>query len=139
MTQPRSSEITPESLYLRRREFIANAAKAAGTAVAFGGGLMYLVGKGPPPDTPETKPLVEAAGSVATPEAAAGPDGEAITTYQAATTYNNFYELGLDKGDPAKTSRRYSPGSSSRSASTACAASRRGRWSSPGSASRSAT
>jgi sulfoxide reductase catalytic subunit YedY len=109
MADPRSSEITPEPLYLRRRELIANAAKAAGTAVAFGGGLMYLVGKGPPPDTPETKPLVEAAGPVATPEAATGPDGEAITTYQAATTYNNFYELGLDKGDPAKNAHSLKP------------------------------
>ena len=109
MAEPRSSEITPESLYLRRREFIANAAKAAGTAAACGGGLLYLVGKGPPPDTPETKPLVEAAAPVAAPPVAPGPDGEPVTSYQAITTYNNYYELGLDKSDPAKNAHSLKP------------------------------
>ncbi|MBU5885680.1 mononuclear molybdenum enzyme YedY, partial [Vibrio cholerae O1] len=27
---------------------------------------------------------------------------EALTPYSDATTYNNYYEFGLDKGDPAK-------------------------------------
>jgi methionine sulfoxide reductase catalytic subunit len=98
----RSSEITPESLYLRRREFLKNAALAAGTAVAFGGGLLWLVGQGPPPEPlaeQEQAPLPVAA--VAPPDPAFELD-EAQTTYQAATTYNNFYEFGLDKDDPAR-------------------------------------
>jgi sulfoxide reductase catalytic subunit YedY len=114
MPEPPSSEITTESLYLRRREFIKNAALTVGTAAAFGAGLTYLVGKGPPPDTPETKPLaVEAAGApaaaAASPTPAAGPDGEEVTSYQAITTYNNYYELGLDKGDPAKNAGTLKP------------------------------
>ena len=100
---PPSSEITPESLYLRRREFLENAARAVGTAAAFGGGLLWLVGKGPPPDTPEQAPLpvAQAAAPAGTP-AARTELHEALTPYQAVTTYNNFYEFGLDKADPAR-------------------------------------
>src|SRR5215217_6429603 len=52
LDEPRSSEITPESLYLGRREFLRNTALAAGTAAVFGGGLLWLVGRRPPPDPP---------------------------------------------------------------------------------------
>ena len=51
--EPPSSEITPKELYLGRREFIKNSALSVGTAAAMGGGLLYLVGKGPAPDAPE--------------------------------------------------------------------------------------
>ena len=44
--EPRSSEITSESLYLNRREFLKNGALAAGTAFAVGGGLLWLIGAG---------------------------------------------------------------------------------------------
>jgi sulfoxide reductase catalytic subunit YedY len=100
-SQPPSSEITSESLYLRRREFIGNAARAVGTAAVVGGGLQYLVSKGPPPDTPDDRPALP----VATPaEAQPTPDPgkDPLTSFQAVTTYNNYYELGLDKSDPAK-------------------------------------
>ena len=87
---------------------------------------------------------------------------EKLNTFEDITSYNNFYEFGTDKGDPAAQRRqaqdaavdgegrrarrqagdlrprRHPQARRSRSASTACAASRRGRWSSRGSASRSA-
>ena len=96
---PPSSEITPEALYLARREFLKNGALAAATAVAVGSGLLWLVGKAPPPDPPEQPALVDA-----TVTAAAEPldSEEPPTPYQAVTTYNNFYEFGLDKEDPAR-------------------------------------
>jgi sulfoxide reductase catalytic subunit YedY len=97
-SEPPSSEITSESLYLRRREFLKDAALAVGTAAVFGGSLLWLVGKRPPPDAPDTQPL-PALAPVATP--APQPPGDALTPYDAVTTYNNFYEFGLDKGDPA--------------------------------------
>jgi sulfoxide reductase catalytic subunit YedY len=103
--QPPSSEITPESLYLRRREFIKNGVLAAGTAVAVGSGLLWLVGAGPPPDAPEEEPTGPAAAvPTAAIPAAAGPYeiDEPLTSYQSVTTYNNYYEFGLDKGDPAR-------------------------------------
>src|SRR4051794_27175724 len=40
--EPPSSEITPEALYLRRREFIKNAALFTGTVTGIGGGLLWL-------------------------------------------------------------------------------------------------
>src|SRR5438309_6544355 len=39
-----SSEITPEDVYLRRREFMKNAALFTGTAAAVGSGLVLLTG-----------------------------------------------------------------------------------------------
>jgi sulfoxide reductase catalytic subunit YedY len=69
--------------------------------VAVGGGLSWLVGQAPPPDEPPkaaaaTEPLevVSLAGIYDT--------DEPQTSYRDVTTYNNFYEYGLDKGDPAR-------------------------------------
>lgn len=97
--EPPSSEITPEPLYLRRRELIKNGALIAGTAVAVGVGLTRLVGAAPPPDPPEAQALVPDA-TVVPPSSDFDTD-EPQTPYQAVTTYNNFYEFGLDKADPA--------------------------------------
>jgi sulfoxide reductase catalytic subunit YedY len=112
--EPPSSEITPEQLYLNRREFIKNAALTLGTAGAVGGSLLWLVGQGPPPEQPDFS-------SVAPPRSAlaAGDDGvtdgllevtsntkydtdEPLNSQRDIATYNNFYEFGLEKGDPAR-------------------------------------
>src|SRR5947209_14834669 len=45
--EPRSSEVTPEALYLRRREFIKNAARYTATSTAIGGGLLWLTHRAP--------------------------------------------------------------------------------------------
>lgn len=86
--EPSSREVTSEAVYLRRREFISNSAKAAGTAVLTGGGLLWLVGNKPPPNQPEPPALVSTR-----PAAAAGPydAAEPETSYRDGTTYNNFY------------------------------------------------
>ncbi len=46
--EPPSSDITPEPLYLRRREFIRNAALFTATSSAVGSGLLWLLGGGRP-------------------------------------------------------------------------------------------
>jgi methionine sulfoxide reductase catalytic subunit len=101
-SDPRSSEITPESVYLRRREFLTNGARILGTAAAVGAGLTWLLRAAPAPDPPEAPPLAIAA----TLPVAAAPEyalsEETPTPFQAATTYNNFYEFGLDKDEPAQ-------------------------------------
>jgi sulfoxide reductase catalytic subunit YedY len=110
-SQPPSSEITPESLYLRRREFIKNGALAAGTAVVVGSGLLWLTGKGPPPDAPEEQPIAQAPVDLAagiTPRRTYNLD-EPLTSRDAVTTYNNFYEFGLDKEDPAENAHTLKP------------------------------
>jgi methionine sulfoxide reductase catalytic subunit len=104
--EPRSSEITPEPLYLNRREFMKNAALTLGTASLVGGGLLYLVGKSPPPDTVEASaPLPGNSSPIAQAEiidTGLYNVDEPQTPLRDVTTYNNFYEFGLDKSDPAR-------------------------------------
>jgi sulfoxide reductase catalytic subunit YedY len=97
--EPRASEITPESRYLRRRDFIKNGALIAGTAIAVGAGLNLLVGAAPPPDEPEQEPLAQA---TIVPQLSPYDTDEPRTPLQAITTYNNYYEFGLDKDEPAQ-------------------------------------
>jgi sulfoxide reductase catalytic subunit YedY len=77
------SEITPHSVYLRRREILTGAASL---------GLVAAVGLGP--DEARAAPLPGAKSPLST-------TGEALTPLRDITTYNNFYEFGTGKGDPA--------------------------------------
>jgi sulfoxide reductase catalytic subunit YedY len=83
------SEATPETLYLRRRDFLRlGAAGAIGTATSPFGAIAS--------DDAPTGPSLPAASRVDL----AG--GEAPTPWKAVTTYNNFYEFGSGKDDPAR-------------------------------------
>jgi sulfoxide reductase catalytic subunit YedY len=100
ITEPPSSEITPEGLYVRRREFIKNGARILGTAAAVGTGLTWLVHAAPAPDPVEPPPLpVPTDAPVVKTQTES--EGEAQTPLQAVTTYNNYYEFGVDKDEPA--------------------------------------
>jgi sulfoxide reductase catalytic subunit YedY len=89
----REAEATPEDLYLGRRSFLAlGAAGALGLAVP-----ARSRGDGP----------TGAALPVTTRAEQAG--GEPATPWDAITTYNNFYELGTDKGDPARNAGSLHP------------------------------
>ena len=88
----RSSEITPESIYLRRRDFMRQ-----GAALSIASALPAFAAAD---DAPQLKSLVYR-------KALSGAsDGsftnEAQTPFQDATHYNNFYEFGTDKSDPAE-------------------------------------
>ena len=90
-TDLRPSEITPEGLYVRRRDFLAGGAAAAtGVTLALAGCKPKAAAPVAPtePALPGVKP-----GPFAT--------DETKTSYKDITTYNNFYELGTDKSDPA--------------------------------------
>ena len=90
----KASEITDDRLYLNRREFMAGAAALA------------------------LAPSIASAGAVAS-----APDGKALqstknekfsipdkpTPFKDATTYNNFYEFGMDKEDPSKYAHLLKP------------------------------
>ena len=83
------SEVTSESLYQRRREFM----QAAGTI----GGALLL------------NPWAVARASLEIGDyqkKAISLDDE-ITDEEDATSYNNFYEFGIGKEDPKKHSRRF--------------------------------
>ena len=95
------SEVTPESVYLSRRSFIGGS--AAGLALA---GLPALAGAGEASryaDVEAGSPPAWFKGKLAdTRWQAITVQGEAITPFKDATHYNNFYEFGTDKGDPAE-------------------------------------
>ncbi len=92
---PVPSDITPESVYLQRRALLRQVATgSAGLALAAWGmrdarAQMARPGQLPPlPSVPSKVP-----GAVVM---------DRPTPYKDTTTYNNFYEFGTDKGDPAK-------------------------------------
>ncbi len=84
---PKPSEITDEKVYRERRRFLQASAAVAGAA-AFPGLLL--------PD--EARAGTKLKGVVK------GPFGtdEKLTPYRDVTTYNNFYEFGTRKSDPAQ-------------------------------------
>jgi len=86
----RSSDITPKQLYLNRREFIASAA-AAGIGLAASGGIVEAAGK-PAPHGTKLANIKKSPLSVT---------NEKATSWNDITTYNNFYEFGLDKDSPS--------------------------------------
>jgi len=109
---PASSEITAPELYARRREFIKTGALYVGTSAALGAGLISLSGLGSadPPTTPAPLPP-PASGAAPWRIAKRGQFalGEAQTSYQDITTYNNYYELGFSKSEPASLGFRIKP------------------------------
>jgi sulfoxide reductase catalytic subunit YedY len=77
-----SSEITREPAYVNRREFIRAAGLIGAVGAATSAGALITRG-----------------------EAADGAQGEQKddpTPYEDVTTYNNYYEFGTDKSDPAE-------------------------------------
>jgi sulfoxide reductase catalytic subunit YedY len=103
--EPPSSEITPEPLYLSRREFVKNGALTLGTAAAVGGSLVWLASKGPPPD-PRSPVAAPPAEPIAHASSGMFDTDEPPTSEFDITTYNNFYEFGLGKDDPARNAHR---------------------------------
>jgi len=91
-----SSEITDERLYLRRREFMAAAAVPAVAALA---GLS-LPGAAAEAAQPAPDPIPGIRKS-------AWRVDEEINTYGDITSYNNFYEFGTDKSDPARNAKSF--------------------------------
>jgi sulfoxide reductase catalytic subunit YedY len=87
-----SSEITPETLYVNRRDFIKSSGLIAGS-LALGAGLM---------DTPEAE-AATLPGIVKSPYKV----DEKQTPFEAVTTYNNFYEFGTQKDDPADNAKGF--------------------------------
>src|SRR5438067_2269017 len=105
--EPPSSEITPLKTYLNRREFIKNASLTLGTAAGVGGSLLWLVGNSPPPDLPEAPPAGAQQNIAVT--MSDFDTTEAQTSFRDVTTYNNFYEFGVDKEDPARNAHTLQP------------------------------
>ena len=85
-TDLKSSEITPESLYMNRRGWLAAAGALAVSAMGREASAQEPQAIGKPFGLqPDDKP----------------------TPWQDVTTYNNFYEFGTDKSGPAQNARNF--------------------------------
>ena len=91
------SEITPKSVYLNRRKFLTTATMA-GAALAAGRGLLDVI-------SPRVSAL--AGTKLGAVSKSAFSTNEPQTSYNDVTHYNNFYEFGTDKGDPAVKSQNF--------------------------------
>lgn len=87
---PDHRDITPESLYLNRRALLQLAA-AGGAGLAMGSAWSQTPGE-----------LDLAAMQTVRSEVPGAISTEKQTPFQDASSYNNYYEFGLDKGDPVK-------------------------------------
>lgn len=85
------SDITPQQLYLRRREFLATTGAAIAALATGGFDPAFASGE----TLAVTRRVVTTT--------------DALTPYKAVTTYNNFYEFGSDKSDPAKNAAHFNP------------------------------
>ena len=86
----RSSEITSERLYRNRRQFIQTASGAVAGAVAAG----TVLG--------QHDSVLQAQEPISNLQKSPLSTDESPNSFEDITTYNNFYEFGLDKGDPAR-------------------------------------
>ena len=86
-----SSEITDERLYFDRREFLRKAGLAAAAAAA----SVAL----PSAACAKTEEPVQGGGS--------GDLKAELTPWEDVTGYNNFYEFGTDKDDPARNAKNF--------------------------------
>ena len=78
-----SSEITPREVYLSRRDLMAGAAGLVGAGVLTGHAAAAPLSAAPSPFSTDEKK----------------------TSLRDVTTYNNFYEFGVGKDDPARNAR----------------------------------
>lgn len=87
-----TAEITPKAVYLRRRQFLFS----AGAAVA---GLTSVF----------QERAASAVGAKLTIAKRTSTTSDPLSSYETVTTFNNFYEFGTDKADPAKNAGRFRP------------------------------
>ena len=93
---PVPSEITPRAVYQERRNLLRfMASGAAGASLATWAGREALAA-----DAARPGKLVALTGAKSS--VAGAVTLEKATSYQDATSYNNFYEFGTDKADPAR-------------------------------------
>ena len=86
------SEITPESVFYRRREILKGAVALGLLPTAARAAML------PPPD-----------GEFSDLKKWPNPENLMPNSYEAITTYNNYYEFGTDKSDPARYAHTLQP------------------------------
>jgi sulfoxide reductase catalytic subunit YedY len=94
----KSSEITAKELYLNRRQFMLS---ASATAVTAGAALAGFDIRG--------SHQAFAAETFANVKKSSYSTNEKQNAFKDITNYNNFYELGPDKEDPAANAKYFTP------------------------------
>lgn len=114
----KSSEITPESVYRNRRQFMGDALRI-GAAASIGAGLPGLLAAAEgdalraraPADLERSPPAAwwTEKFSDIQPARRGGEfwTDEDLTPYRDVVTFNNFYEFGMDKEDPYRHSQSF--------------------------------
>ncbi len=105
MIKIHSSEITPEHVYLSRRKFLVAMGLGASHALLSACGRAFPTV--PIASTAEHTPAAEGE----TPAVQGDTDelGLPVTSFEAITNYNNFYEFSLRKEDVARLSEDFEP------------------------------
>lgn len=101
------SEITPESIFVKRREFVKSFAVLGliPAATAFPQNLQDLATEA----LPERKPPFPADGILENVTQWPNSLDLATTAYEDVTGYNNYYEFGTGKTDPARNAHTLEP------------------------------
>lgn len=101
-THQRSSDVTPQSFYQARRQLIQHMASGvAGAALASWASRVALA---QPSSTLAQKAVLDRVKS----SVEGAMSLEKLTEYKFVTSYNNFYEFGTDKSDPARLAQSLS-------------------------------
>jgi sulfoxide reductase catalytic subunit YedY len=106
MIKIKSSEITPEHLYLSRRDFLKSMGIISGTAAL----LAACKGQKPtttPPLSIEGKPKSDLDVSPPTSGGETDELGDPLNSFEDITNYNNYYEFSTDKAAVAGLSAEY--------------------------------
>ena len=97
------SEITPQAVYASRRQWLREAALLGGGVLT---SALPLTGaqaqSGPAASATVTRPGKRAALPAVRSSVPGALALDKLTSYEHITTYNNFYEFGTDKSDPAE-------------------------------------
>ena len=91
------ADVTPKGVYLKRREILKGMGIAAGAALLGGKLLQELA----------SPARVAAAGKFPGLVKSPFSTTEKQTSFEDVTHYNNFYEFGTDKSDPARNAQKF--------------------------------
>ena len=91
--------VTPESVWLQRRQLLRLAGISAASGVGLGAGAVWAQTR-----SPQVQPVVPMASTPSQVRGARATDK--VAPWKDATTYNNFYEFGTDKSDPYNEAHR---------------------------------
>ena len=95
----KSSEITPKEMYLNRRQFMT----AASTLALAGGAALAGL------DVLGTPTKAYAGQKLPNVKKSSYSTDEKQNSFKDITTYNNFYELGVEKTDPSENAKYFTP------------------------------